>query len=197
MFLAVISYLIYTMPSMTLFCAVVFPTVVHVSFFTLVFLLTGALRSKSKAGLVSVATWVFAVAVIFLFYPEASVLHGQWAVMPRYSWEMVADGVGRVLHAPSAAIYPFLTFSYTYHFLNWFSKTELLKWHKVTGKRLYLIPAVYLVAVVTCFRDYPLGSLVFLTPLSYLHVVLEYPLDIQVLSALPAAVSSALRKKSA
>ncbi|MFY7945159.1 MAG: hypothetical protein ACOVNZ_11280 [Crocinitomicaceae bacterium] len=71
----------------------------------------------------------------------------------------------------------FIAFAYMYHYLNWFSKTEVIKWHKVPKVRLIAIVVIWLAASIFYAYDYSLGlSLLFF--LSFTHVLLEFPLNI-------------------
>ncbi len=70
----------------------------------------------------------------------------------------------------------FIAFSYTYHYLNWFSKTSIIKWHKVEKKYLIATIAIWLSAIGIYRYDYQTG-LKFLFFLSFLHVFLEFPLN--------------------
>lgn len=71
----------------------------------------------------------------------------------------------------------FIAFAYLYHYLNWFSKTEVIRWHKVPKLRFAAVILLWLVASVFYAYDYSLGlSLLFF--LSFSHVLLEFPLNI-------------------
>ena len=39
----------------------------------------------------------------------------------------------------------FIAFAYTYHYLNWFSKTEIIRWHKVPKKRFIVVLVLWVV----------------------------------------------------
>lgn len=70
----------------------------------------------------------------------------------------------------------FIAFAYLYHYLNWFSKTEIIRWHKVPKKRFIAVIALWLVACGFYIYDYSLGlSVLFF--LSFTHVLLEFPLN--------------------
>jgi len=70
----------------------------------------------------------------------------------------------------------FIAFAYLYHYLNWFSKTEIIRWHKIPKIRLVIILAIWILASVFYAYDYSLGlSLLFF--LSFTHVLLEFPLN--------------------
>ncbi|HAR20631.1 MAG TPA: hypothetical protein DCR46_08210 [Cytophagales bacterium] len=71
----------------------------------------------------------------------------------------------------------FIAFAYLYHYLNWFSKTEVIRWHKVPKIRFIVIIALWLTACGLYLYDYSTG-LSFLFFLSFTHVLLEFPLNI-------------------
>jgi hypothetical protein len=71
----------------------------------------------------------------------------------------------------------FIAFAYLYHYLNWFSKTEIIRWHQVPKLRFAAVLLLWIVASVFYAYDYSLGlSLLFF--LSFSHVLLEFPLNI-------------------
>ena len=71
----------------------------------------------------------------------------------------------------------FIAFAYLYHYLNWFSKTEVIRWHKVPKLRFAAVIVLWIGASVFYAYDYSLGlSLLFF--LSFSHVLLEFPLNI-------------------
>jgi hypothetical protein len=70
----------------------------------------------------------------------------------------------------------FIAFAYLYHYLNWFSKTEVIRWHKVPKVRFIAVISIWIAACVVYLIDYGLG-LTFLFFLSFTHVLLEFPLN--------------------
>ena len=70
----------------------------------------------------------------------------------------------------------FFAFAYTYHYLNWFSKTRIIEWHRISKKRAGFILVVYLTSLGLYAWNYLLGFY-WLLFLSLLHVVLEFPLN--------------------
>jgi hypothetical protein len=71
----------------------------------------------------------------------------------------------------------FIAFAYLYHYLNWFSKTEVIRWHKVPKIRFVAVVVLWIAASVFYTMDYSLGlSVLFF--LSFTHVLLEFPLNI-------------------
>ena len=70
----------------------------------------------------------------------------------------------------------FIAFAYTYHYLNWFSKTEVIRWHKVPKARFVAVIILWTVSLILYGVNYSLG-LRWLYFLSFCHVLLEFPLN--------------------
>lgn len=70
-----------------------------------------------------------------------------------------------------------IAFAYLYHYLNWFSKTEIIRWHQVPKVRFAAVIFLWLVACGLYAYDYSMG-LTYLFFLSFCHVLLEFPLNI-------------------
>lgn len=70
----------------------------------------------------------------------------------------------------------FIAFAYTYHYLNWFSKTEIIRWHKVPKARFVVVILLWLVSLGLYLYNYKVG-LQWLFFLSFTHVLLEFPLN--------------------
>lgn len=175
--------------------AVLIPTVVHVYLFTLFFMLFGALKSKSILGYWN--AFLFAVGSFVLLLLPAS----NWMVLPEYVEahyslfhgvaEVVAGFVSATPETAISLLASFLAFTYTYHYLNWFSKTSIIEWHAVSSKRALLIGFLYALSVGIYLYDYTVGFIVLLT-LSFVHVVLEFPLNFKSMQG----IISEVRKKS-
>ena len=71
----------------------------------------------------------------------------------------------------------FIAFAYLYHYLNWFSKTKVIKWHEVPKRRFMVVILLWLSACILYYYNYATG-LKFLFFLSFSHVLLEFPLNI-------------------
>jgi hypothetical protein len=70
----------------------------------------------------------------------------------------------------------FIAFAYTYHYLNWFSKTKVIKWNQVSKKRMTIIIALWVFSVILYFISFQVGFYA-LFLLSLLHVFFEFPLN--------------------
>src|SRR5262249_17970809 len=74
------------------------------------------------------------------------------------------------------AVMAFIAFAYTYHYLNWFSKTSIIQWHHIPRRRSVAVGVVWLASVALFAYDYRVG-LQWLFFLSFTHVALEFPLN--------------------
>lgn len=190
--LALAGWLLSQLPLVILVTVILLSTIIHVGLFTLLFLLQGARKRGDVAGKITAAVWIACAALLMLLPPELRLLWPDWFAGQRQFFDAVAAAMGAGpdgrLDSRWAAAYGVLTFAYTYHYLNWFTKTELLQWHRIARARLVPIVALYLGSVGLYFYDYALGYQVLIT-LSVLHVVAEFPLDAQVARSLlrPAA----------
>ncbi len=86
----------------------------------------------------------------------------------------------------------FIAFIYTYHYLNWFSKTKIIQWHNVS-KRWMIITAITWVASMSLYAyDYRTGFEA-LVLLSFLHVFLEFPLNYRSIVGIGGELASRLK----
>jgi len=171
--------------------AVYLPSLVHVFVFTGVFMLWGALKGRSRSGYLTFAVFLAAGAAAW-FAPGVELVQiSSWAkanfVAPFQSLArsvmfdfggLSGEEAYRVSlfdHPSAIAAVRFFGFAYTYHYLNWFSKTSVIKWHEIPASRILLI-VLWLVSVGLYLFDYGLG-LSWLFALSFAHVVLEFPLN--------------------
>ena len=161
------------------------PTIIHVYLFTLFFMIQGALHTKSWQGILGIILLIFGPIIIFNSninptdyiisgYAKTSYLTSKISVLNSY--------IGRVLHFSSndkfylfsaigIKVQIFIAFCYTYHYLNWFSKTTLIGWGKALSAKKCASVLLYL-------YDYKTGFIA-LFFLSIVHVVLEFPLNIR------------------
>ncbi len=160
---------------------ILLPTVVHIYVFTGCFILFGALKSGSKMGFLSFAIYLACAGMFFLITPHYIMYMPQFVSGGNEMFQGVADYLAQILSfggwIDEHAMLGFLSFAYTYHYLNWFSKAEIIKWHKIPKLRLAIIVTIYLAAIGLYLINYQLGFLALLF-LSLLHVILEFPLNI-------------------
>jgi hypothetical protein len=160
--------------------AVMIPTVVHVFLFTLLFMVLGAMRAKSFLGYINASLFVVGSVVLLLLPPFEVTLWPSF-VSANYSFfAAISEAISQLLPYETGAVVAkmagFLAFAYTYHYLNWFSKTSIIEWHHISSARAFVIGLLYAVSIGIYMKDYALGLVVLLS-LSFLHVVLEFPLN--------------------
>jgi hypothetical protein len=88
-----------------------------------------------------------------------------------YYWDSVFNSTFGIM------LMRFIAFAYLYHYLNWFSKTEIIRWHKVPKVRFVSVILLWITSCVLYAYDYGIG-LSFLFFLSFTHVLLEFPLNV-------------------
>jgi len=175
---------------------VLLPTLIHVSLFTLIFMTLGACRSGSRVQAALVVVYVLAIGLILAFPPTAAVLIPAFAEVARDYFGNVAPALGRVLGIPGLSLdgrfTGLLAFVYTYHYLNWFIKADVIRWADVPPARLALVAVISAASTGLYFYDYALGFSVLLA-LSLVHVVLEFPLNALAMRQLGDVAWQALR----
>ncbi len=177
--------------------AVYLPTLLHVYVFTGAFLLYGALKRSSRSGYAAFGVFVVCALACFMI-PPIGTQPTAWA-QTNYAGPFVDLSLALLLHvggldwgdlarmgradqaflftdALAIAAARFIAFAYTYHYLNWFSKTEVIRWHDVPRARLIGVGVVWAISVGLFFYDYAVGFR-WLFFLSFAHVVLEFPLN--------------------
>jgi hypothetical protein len=172
------------------------PTIIHVYLFTGCFILYGALRHKSITGIASLFVFALCTYLIFAITPDPqldrSLSHyvkdsylyfaglnlDLMNVLGLQKVTMHTQGTANILFNSNTGIIimRLIAFSYTYHFLNWFSKTSIIKWHMIPKKSLAIIFGLWLASLGLYVYNYYIG-LQILYFMSLLHVVLEFPLN--------------------
>ena len=171
-----------------LFFSVFLPTLIHVYVFTAAFMLLGALKSRSVPGLLSFVLLLGIGGFLLWYRPDVSttvstevrqhyslfVELNRW--LARLFGEELANPEQAYQSALGVSLMRFIAFAYTYHYLNWFSKTTIIKWHQVNKIRLMVITLLWIVAVLLYWWNYKYGFVALYT-LSFLHVFFEFPLN--------------------
>jgi hypothetical protein len=175
---------------------VLLPTLIHVSLFTLVFMAVGAYRSGQKVQWVLIAIYLAAVALILVTPPTAAMLVPSFAKAAHDYFASVAPALGRLFGIPGLSLdnrlVSLLAFVYTYHYLNWFIKAEVIRWADVSRGRLAIVAAASAASTALYFYDYAYGFSVLLA-LSLAHIVLEFPLNSIALRQLGAAIGQSVK----
>ncbi len=167
------------------------PTVVHVYIFTLLFMLYGSLKARSELGYLTILVALL-VPVVFAFID----LEGHHyffsdemkSIYLENNFHSTPVGVASLLGLSDGTSFyfyeslelklmMFISFIYLYHYLNWFSKTTVIGWHKeLTKGRAVAIVVLWLILLSLFYYDYRIGFLAALF-FSFLHVILEFPLN--------------------
>jgi hypothetical protein len=167
------------------------PTLVHVYLFTGLFMLYGAMKSGSIPGYVAILVFI-GCALSFYFiqyvpqgfslseYIKNSILKTGFASVNASAIGLFKSGAITQQDIFDSRrglmVQRFIAFAYTYHYLNWFSKTEIIKWHKVPKKWLIGSVVLWIASIALYWYNYRTG-LIALFFLSMLHVFLEFPLN--------------------
>jgi hypothetical protein len=131
---------------------------------------------------------VFVACPLFLFFfiPNIPIKVSAWA-MKNYMVSFASLNGGLVKNLSDATIFSniysiaatrCISFAYTYHYFNWFSKIKVIKWGNIPKKRLVAMVLIWALSIVLYAYDFKAGLQALLT-LSLLHVVLEFPLNLQ------------------
>ncbi len=181
--------------------SVLLPTIVHVFVFTGLFILAGALKSRSVSGIGSLVVFCLCALSFFILGPSlsagpvgasarqsylafAQLNYSLMTPFSQHNLHVPANLVEYIMyvnyvlfHSPAArAMMGLIAFAYTYHYLNWFSKTSIIQWHNISRARFLAIIGIWLVSAGVYVYDYRLG-LRWLFFLSLTHVFLEFPLN--------------------
>lgn len=179
------------------------PSIIHVFIFTWLFMLYGVLKERSVPGLISIGVLILCTTIIFivqpqnLFYEVSNYTQKSYSLFAELNYRLITalgmDAITDIKQVYTSnsgfVIMRFIAFAYTYHYLNWFSKTSVIKWHQVPKKVLAGTIILWLMAVGLYLVDYNLGLKV-LFFLSFLHVFLEFPLNIVSFTGIGKEVAS-------
>jgi hypothetical protein len=175
---------------------ILIPTLIHVSLFTLVFMTLGAYRSQSRIQVLLIVVYLCAIAAILLAPPTAEIRIPSFAQAAKDYFGNVGPALSRLFGIRGVTLDTRLTsllaFVYTYHYLNWFIKADVIRWADIPRARLVLVAAASTAATALYFYDYAFGF-TFLLALSLIHILLEFPLDSLALRQLAAAAQSGFR----
>lgn len=170
---------------------VLLPTIVHVLVFTYLFMLVGLQKEKGISGYLAALVYPACAALLLSFNPFHNTarpdnyfirFYRDTANLNKTLSDMLGIGeinnfddvfIGDAAHR----IMGLVAFAYCYHYLNWFSKTEIIGWHRVSKKRLFIIGIIW-IALLVFYYFYPTPGLHVILFLSLMHVMLEFPLNV-------------------
>jgi hypothetical protein len=177
---------------------ILLPTLIHVSLFTLVFMTLGAYRSGSKVQALLIMVYLLAIGIILVMPPSSATQIPAFAKAGQDYFGNVGPALGRLLGIADLRLDTRLTsllaFVYTYHYLNWFIKSDVIRWAEIPRLRLALVIAASAASTALYFYDYAFGFTILLA-LSLVHVVLEFPLNSLALRQLGAAIGQGVTQQ--
>lgn len=185
--LIVVALIYFTKIGFLVFLGVFLPTMIHVYFFTGFFMLMGYFKSPNTISLATILLLFFVPILIYFLPVEDLVINISEKSQKIYNstdfkgindWFVFVFGVEndkKVSFLLKAQI--FIAFAYTFHYLNWFSKTSVIGWSKNLGlKKGVLVLAIWILSIALYLYNYQLGLTV-LFVLSMMHVLAEFPLN--------------------
>ncbi|TPQ39549.1 hypothetical protein C2U70_07130 [Bradyrhizobium guangdongense] len=193
-----LSAIMYSSGSSLAVIGILIPTLIHVSLFTLIFMALGAYKSGSRTQAALVAVYLLSIAAILLLPPTADIRIASFARVGQDYFGNVGPALGRLFGVPGLVLDTRLTsllaFVYTYHYLNWFIKADVIRWTAVPKARLAAMVVASTASTALYFYDYAFGF-TFLLALSLVHILLEFPLNSLALRQLGAAIQGAVRAR--
>lgn len=180
-----------SIPLANLFLFSCLTTLTHVYLFTLLFLLVGSLKHLHFWGILNVLALIIGgialleIDPIILFLTQNEFLNKSGFGLFAHNLQQAFDQLQLASVSPENWM-QFFAFIYTYHYLNWFSKTDVIGWAKGNKTRVWLMIFIWFVLVSVYVIDVQLGFYLAII-LSVLHVVLEFPLNIHVMKKLLGA----------
>ena len=175
---ACLGFIALSFAPVVLFIAVLVPTVMHVFVFTAAFMLLGAMKTRRISAYLSVLVLLIGAGTFLIPVAGSEAtpdLVGLAFFKPLVTYLQNMFGISSSVET---RLFGFLSFAYTYHYLNWFSKAEVIQWNRMPPMRLKAIIAVYAVTLLAYAFDYAVGFVLIIF-LSLAHVLLEFPLNLR------------------
>ncbi|HEX3624188.1 MAG TPA: hypothetical protein VH280_02070 [Verrucomicrobiae bacterium] len=204
------SFFFYAVPTVAILFGIFLPTIVHVFLFTVLFMIYGSLKARSFWGWANIASMFLVIAVIAVFPRTVSFNSVSSPVMQLFQdsaflplnfniCKCLGLTIGGQVDFYSPVFFKvqaFIAFAYTYHYLNWFSKTSIIKWHQVEKGKFVISIILWAASIALYAVDFRLGFAAIFA-LSILHVVLEFPLNFVSIRSISAAVAAKLKESKA
>jgi hypothetical protein len=158
------------------------PTLIHVYFFTGAFMLFGSLKDKIVSGYISFFVFLACPVLLCVLFTHWHNSTANWAIhnygdFGRINTITLKNNKLDIFNNPVSIILTrLIAFAYTYHYINWFSKTRIINWHQISMARALFIGVIWIASVALYFYNYRLG-IKWLFLLSLTHVILEFPLN--------------------
>ena len=177
--------------------ALLLPTVLHVTLFTVTFMLFGAMKDNSISGYTTAGVFVVCCFLFFLFDPGLTYQAHPFFIDRFLQGDFI--NVNNVftgntdlhsgLFSPfGLKVQRFIAFAYTYHYLNWFSKTKVIDWFNVPPTWRWFSVIAWIVSIGLYVIDFQAG-LIAVFFLAILHVFLEFPLNYRTFIAIGGGIT--------
>lgn len=179
-------------PNFALALSIFVPTLIHVYLFTLLFMIYGTINTKSTPGIIAIVLLVLTPFIIaaskinptdYIPLKESTISSFNMTSFGALNFgvsKFLFHKVGtdfNFLSSMGIKIQIFIAFAYTYHYLNWFSKTSIIGWGKSISKRkIITILCIWILSIALYLYNFKVGFLTLLF-LSLIHVFLEFPLN--------------------
>ncbi|HXU28276.1 MAG TPA: hypothetical protein VN698_13680 [Bacteroidia bacterium] len=170
-------------------------------------MIQGALHNKSWQGITGILLLIFSPVIIFNLninpsgyivseFAKTSYLTSKISILNSYIARMLHLSSRDKFYLFSAAgikVQIFIAFCYTYHYLNWFSKTTVIGWGKaMSAKKFVVTIIIWCASVLLYWYDYKTGFIA-LFFLSIVHVVLEFPLNVRSIKSIFSKINFSKR----
>lgn len=167
------------------------PTIIHVYLFTILFMIYGARKEGGKISMLNIILMLVLPLLLVVIDIDFIKYHFSDGIKNAYmenkfhylnAYLAQFFGVYKDLkfffyEKVDLKIQIFIAFAYIYHYLNWFSKTTVIGWHKkLTTKKSIGIVALWSVFLMVYWYDYRAGVIVTIF-FSIIHVMFELPLN--------------------
>jgi hypothetical protein len=158
------------------------PTIIHVYIFTGAFMLFGALKDKIVSGYLAFAFFLLCPVLLCVLFTSYHNSTAAWAISNYGDFGRLnttalrSQSINIYTNQASIILTRLIAFAYTYHYINWFSKTRIINWHRISITKAVIIGMIWAASVALYFYNYRIG-IKWLFLLSLVHVILEFPLN--------------------
>ena len=185
-FVLLLGILYFVKPVLIILFGLFLPTIIHVYVFTFFFMIVGYFKSSNRFALVSILMLAL-VPLLIYFFPLENLIESHLNSKKIYNstgfriinkWMVLIFGKNIDADTIILKAQIFIAFAYTYHYLNWFSKTSIIGWAKTLRlKKMILVLGIWVLSIALYLYNYQIGLMV-LFFLSMIHVLAEFPLNV-------------------
>lgn len=186
-FILLLGILYFVKPVLIIMLGLFLPTIIHVYVFTFFFMIVGYLKFPNRFALMGILMLI-SVPLLIYFFPLENLIKSNFSSQKIYNstgFKIINDWLAIIFgdnkEANTIIILKaqiFIAFAYTYHYLNWFSKTSVIGWAKTLElKKMILVLGIWILSIALYLYNYQTGLMV-LFILSMIHVLAEFPLNV-------------------